>query len=204
MTSKPVAQLLRDLGVDRSHSRPRVSNDNPFSEAAFKTVKYAPVFPEAFGSLADARAFCEAFFGYFDHEHRHSGIGLHTPQPPPPGTEAAQVRLDQPALTEGPHTDRVTRRVSDCLTSSEPPSEDAELSPPMIAADRRQARVEREDASAQAEALALRRGLGSSEQRLEPLRGDALRVRRGDPNRSVGDLERSGYCVVRIRQHFGC
>jgi putative transposase len=55
MTSKPVAQLLLDLGVDRSHSRPRVSNDNPFSEAAFKTLKYAPVFPESFGSLADAR-----------------------------------------------------------------------------------------------------------------------------------------------------
>lgn len=56
MTSKPVAQLLLDLGVDRSHSRPRVSNDNPYSEAAFKTLKYAPVFPEAFGSLADTRA----------------------------------------------------------------------------------------------------------------------------------------------------
>jgi len=57
MTSKPVAQLLLDLGVDRSHSRPRVSNDNPYSEAAFKTLKYAPVFPESFGSIADARAF---------------------------------------------------------------------------------------------------------------------------------------------------
>jgi putative transposase len=72
MTSKPVAQLLLDLGVDRSHSRPRVSNDNPYSESAFKTMKYAPVFPEAFGSLADARAFAEAFFGYYNHERvRH-------------------------------------------------------------------------------------------------------------------------------------
>ena len=79
MTSKPVAQLLLDLGVDRSHSRPRVSNDNPYSEAQFKTMKYAPVFPEAFGSLAHARAFCDTFFGYYNHEHRHSGIGLHTP-----------------------------------------------------------------------------------------------------------------------------
>lgn len=79
MTSKPVAQLLIDLGVARSHSRPQVSNDNPYSEAAFKTLKYAPVFPENFGSLADARAFCENFFGYYNHEHRHSGIGLHTP-----------------------------------------------------------------------------------------------------------------------------
>lgn len=79
MTSKPVAQLLLDLGVDRSHSRPHVSNDNPYSEAAFKTLKYAPVFPTNFGSLPDARAFCENFFAYYNHEHRHSGIGLHTP-----------------------------------------------------------------------------------------------------------------------------
>lgn len=79
MTSKPVAQLLLDLGVARSHSRPRVSNDNPYSESAFKTLKYAPVFPDRFGCLADARAFGEQFFSYYNHEHRHSGIGLHTP-----------------------------------------------------------------------------------------------------------------------------
>jgi len=79
MTSKPVAQLLVDLGVARSHSRPHVSNDNPYSEAAFKTLKYAPAFPDNFGSLPDARAFCEAFFTHYNHEHRHSGIGLHTP-----------------------------------------------------------------------------------------------------------------------------
>ena len=80
MTSKPVAQLLVDLGVARSHSRPHVSNDNPYSEAAFKTLKYAPVFPDRFGSLADARAFCQRFFGYYNCEHRHSGIGWHTPE----------------------------------------------------------------------------------------------------------------------------
>jgi putative transposase len=79
MTSKPVVQLMVDLGVARSHSRPHVSNDNPYSEAAFKTLKYAPVFPKRFGSLADARAFGERFFSYYNHEHRHSGIGLHTP-----------------------------------------------------------------------------------------------------------------------------
>ncbi|MGP2481163.1 integrase core domain-containing protein, partial [Listeria monocytogenes] len=73
MTSKPVAQLLVDLGVARSHSRPHVSNDNPYSEAAFKTLKYAPVFPERFGSLADAGAFAEQFFAYYNHEHRHCG-----------------------------------------------------------------------------------------------------------------------------------
>jgi putative transposase len=79
MTSKPVAQLLVDLGVARSHSRPHVSNDNPFSEAAFKTLKYCPAFPAAFGSIHDARAFCANFFEYYNHEHRHTGIGLHTP-----------------------------------------------------------------------------------------------------------------------------
>ena len=79
MTSKPVAQLLIDLGVARSHSRPHVSNDNPYSEAQFKTLKYCPAFPGRFGSLPDARAFCEAFFAYYNHEHRHSGIALHTP-----------------------------------------------------------------------------------------------------------------------------
>jgi putative transposase len=91
MTSKPIAQLLLDLGVDRSHSRPHVSNDNPYSESAFKTLKYAPVFPTTFGSLQDARAFCETFFAYYNHEHRHSGIGLHTPASVHHGT-ATQVR----------------------------------------------------------------------------------------------------------------
>ncbi len=91
MTSKPVAQLLLDLGVARSHSRPHVSNDNPYSEAAFKTLKYAPVFPDRFGSLADARAFGQQFFAYYNHEHRHSGIGLHTPASVHYGT-ADQVR----------------------------------------------------------------------------------------------------------------
>ena len=94
MTSKPVAQLLLDLGVERSHSRPHVSNDNPYSEAAFKTLKYAPVFPDNFGSLPDARAFCEAFFSYYNHEHRHSGIGLHTPASVHHGT-ATEIRAQR-------------------------------------------------------------------------------------------------------------
>ena len=79
MTSKPVAQLLVDLGVARSHSRPHVSNDNPYSEANFKTLKYFPEFPECFGSLQHARGFCDEFFGYYNHEHRHRSLGLHTP-----------------------------------------------------------------------------------------------------------------------------
>jgi len=97
MTSKPVAQLLVDLGVARSHSRPHTSNDNPFSEAAFKTLKYAPAFPANFGSLADARAFCERFFSYYNHEHRHSGIALlHTPASVHFGT-ATQVHQQRQA-----------------------------------------------------------------------------------------------------------
>ena len=79
MTSKPVAALLDDLQVTRSHSRPRVSNDNPYSEAWNKTMKYAPVFPERFTSLTAARAFVGEFVDYYNHHHRHSGIGLHTP-----------------------------------------------------------------------------------------------------------------------------
>jgi len=91
MTSKPVAQLLVDLGVARSHSRPHVSNDNPYSEAAFKTLKYCPAFPARFGSIEDARTFCAAFFEHYNHEHRHSGIGLHTPASVHYGT-ATEIR----------------------------------------------------------------------------------------------------------------
>jgi putative transposase len=74
-----VVELLTFLGIKRSHSRPHVSNDNPYSEAQFKTLKYCPSFPERFGSIADARAFCESFFAYYNHDHRHSGIAYHTP-----------------------------------------------------------------------------------------------------------------------------
>ncbi len=79
MTSKSVADLLEYLNVTRSHSRPKVSNDNPYSEAWFKTLKYAPVFPDRFASLAQARAFMTDFVSWYNHAHRHSGIGLHTP-----------------------------------------------------------------------------------------------------------------------------
>ena len=112
MTSKPVAQLLLDLGVERSHSRPHVSNDNPYSEAAFKTLKYAPVFPTNFGSIQDARAFCESFFSYYIHEHRHSGIGLHTPASVHHGT-ATQVRAQRQATLDAAYAanpERFTRQ----------------------------------------------------------------------------------------------
>jgi putative transposase len=80
MRSKPVALLMSDLGVTKSHNRPHVSNDNPYSEAQFKTLKYCPQFPGRFGSIQDARSFCQQFFGWYNKEHRHSGIGLMTPE----------------------------------------------------------------------------------------------------------------------------
>ncbi len=80
MTSKAVAFLLADLGITKTHSRPHTSNDNPFSEAQFKTLKYRPDFPKRFGSIQDARAFCQHFFDWYNKRHRHSGIGLLTPE----------------------------------------------------------------------------------------------------------------------------
>jgi len=78
--------LMSDLHITDSHSRPHVSNDNPYSEAHFKTLKYCPVFPGTFDSADHARAFCGLFFDYYNNEHRHSGIGLHTPQSVHDGT----------------------------------------------------------------------------------------------------------------------
>lgn len=80
MTSKPVALLLSDLGVTRSVSRPHVSDDNPYSEAQFKTLKYRPDFPDRFGSLEHGRSYCRPFFHWYNTEHRHSGIGMMTPE----------------------------------------------------------------------------------------------------------------------------
>jgi len=79
MTSKTVTQLLADLGVLQSHSRPHQSNDNPYSESNFKTLKYSPTFPKRFANIASARTFVDGFFAHYNYEHRHSGIGLHTP-----------------------------------------------------------------------------------------------------------------------------
>jgi transposase InsO family protein len=80
MKSKGVAELLADLGVVKTHSRPHVSNDNPYSEAQFKTLKYSCQFPDKFGSIEDARSFCKKFFNWYNKEHCHSGIGLMIPE----------------------------------------------------------------------------------------------------------------------------
>lgn len=108
MTSKSVADLLEDLGVTRSHSRPRVSNDNPFSEAWFKTLKYAPVFPDRFASLAHARAFMTDFVAWYNQSHRHAGIGLHTPAEVHYGRHHAVRAVRQQTLTaaRGAHPER--------------------------------------------------------------------------------------------------
>ena len=103
MRSKPVAALLVDLDVAKSHSRPYVSDDNPFSEAQFKTLKYRPDFPARFGCLADARAFCQQFFPWYNDQHQHSGIGYMTPHSIHYGTAKAihatrQATLDQAFL----------------------------------------------------------------------------------------------------------
>ncbi len=96
MRSKLVADLLVDLNVVKSHSRPYISDDNPFSEAQFKTMKYRPNFPERFHSLAQARAFCQTFFPWYNYQHRHSGIGYMTPAAMHSGVAA--IIYDQRAL----------------------------------------------------------------------------------------------------------
>jgi putative transposase len=79
MVAKPVAFLLADLGITKSHSRPHVSNDNPYSESQFRTLKYRPDFPDRFGCFEEAQAHCRQFFSWYNDEHRHSGTGFHTP-----------------------------------------------------------------------------------------------------------------------------
>lgn len=79
MTSKAVAWLLAELGVTKTHSRPHVSNDNPYSESQFKTMKYRPQFPDRFGCFEDGRSFCSEFFHWYNQEHHHRGLGYLTP-----------------------------------------------------------------------------------------------------------------------------
>ena len=103
MTSGLVSELLTFLGVVRSHSRPRVSNDNPFSEAQFKTLKYLHDFPKSFATLDDARTFLEGFFNEYNHIHHHSGIGWHTPASVHFGTVEAIDEARQITLTDAFH-----------------------------------------------------------------------------------------------------
>jgi putative transposase len=112
MRSKLVAQLLADLGVTKTHSRPYTSNDNPFSESQFKTMKYRPEFPERFGSIEDALAFCRVFFPWYNDEHRHSGIAHLTPRQVHYGLPAEILSERQRALDMAyeAHPERFSKR----------------------------------------------------------------------------------------------
>jgi putative transposase len=113
MTSKPVAFLLADLGVTKTHSRPHVSNDNPYSESQFKTLKYRPGFPDRFASIEEARAFCQDFFRWYNAEHRHSGIGLLPPEVVHYGQAQAayDARSQVLAAAHAAHPERFVRQV---------------------------------------------------------------------------------------------
>lgn len=100
MKSKPLSRLLARLGVEKSYSRPRVSNDNPFSESQFKTLKYRPEFPERFGSQEGATSFCREYFQWYNQEHRHSGIGLMTPEQVHYGRAEKVISARQKVLEE--------------------------------------------------------------------------------------------------------
>jgi putative transposase len=112
MRSKPVAFLLADLSITKTHSRPYTSNDNPYSESQFRTLKYRPEFPDRFGSLPDARAFCHTFFAWYNEDHRHSGIGMMTPAMVHHGL-APEVRENRQLVLDAAyaaHPDRFVRR----------------------------------------------------------------------------------------------
>jgi putative transposase len=113
MRSKTVALLLADLGVTKTHSRPYVSNDNPYSEAQFKTMKYRPDYPDRFGSIQDARAWARLFFHWYDHEHHHSGLALLTPATVHYGQAQAVIDRRQQVLQAAyaAHPERFVRGV---------------------------------------------------------------------------------------------
>jgi len=122
MTSKMVAQLLASLGVTKTHSRPRTSNDNPYSESHFKTLKYRPEFPDRFGSLQDAQAFCRTFFTWYNNEHYHTGLGLLTPYQVHYGhaEEVIEKRNQVLAAAYAAYPERFVRKPP---TADEPPAE---------------------------------------------------------------------------------
>ena len=122
MRSKSVAQLLADLGVTKTHSRPYTANDNPYSESQFKTMKYRPGFPERFDSLADARSWAREFFRWYNHDHRHSGLGLMTPATVHHG-QAETVRQQRQQVLLAAYTAHPERFVRGVPTPPELPRE---------------------------------------------------------------------------------
>lgn len=128
MTSKQVAHLLADLGETKTHSRPHVSNDNPYLEAQFKTLKYRSDFPDRFGCIEDARAFCGPFFDWYNHEHHHTGLALLTPADVHFGrvTERLVTRDEALAAAHEAHPERIVRR----LPRAARPPDAAWINPP--------------------------------------------------------------------------
>lgn len=111
MRSRPVAFLLADLGIAKSHSRPHCSNDNPYSEARFKTLKYRPEFPDRFGCIEDARLFCRRFFDWYKNTHCRSGIAMLTPSDVHHGRAADVLRARSAVLARAyaEHPERFLR-----------------------------------------------------------------------------------------------
>jgi putative transposase len=130
MTSKPVAFLLADLGVTKTHSRPQVSDDNPYSESQFKTLKYRPGFPDRFGSIQDARAFCQPFFRWYNDEHHHSAIALLTPAMLHYGRAEEVIQRRQEVLQDA-YARNPERFVRACPKSQPPPTA-AWINPPVL------------------------------------------------------------------------
>jgi putative transposase len=130
MTSKPVAFLLADLGVTKTHSRPHVSDDNPYSESQFKTLKYRPEFPDRFGSIQDARAFCQHFFRWYNGEHHHSGIAMLTPEMLHYGRAQEVIQQRQEVLNQA-YIRNPERFVRACPTPQSPPTA-AWINPPTL------------------------------------------------------------------------
>lgn len=113
MKSKPVAFLMSDLGITKTHSRTHTSDDNPYSEAQFKTLKYRAYFPERFGSIEDARSFCQTFFPWYNQEHKHTGISLLTPDVVHYGRADEVIRSRQNVMTAAfaAHPERFVRKM---------------------------------------------------------------------------------------------
>lgn len=128
MTSQGTAQLLARLSVTRSLSRPQVSNDNPFSEAHFKTLKYHPGFPHRFGSIEDAQAFCRRFLSWYNADHRHSGLAMLTPEDVHYGRAEPVLALRQ-AVLDGAFQDHPERFVGGKPTAPDAPDA-AWINPP--------------------------------------------------------------------------
>ena len=142
MKSHGVAQLLATLGVTKSHSRPHVSNDNPFSESQFKTLKYRPDFPQRFGCQEDARSFCQEFFHWYNHEHYHSGIAMLTPAMVHYGSADKVLAKRQEVLDAayGAHPERFVRKPPTppqqpnavWINSPPPPGEPRDANQPVV------------------------------------------------------------------------